>query len=83
MTDKKKQEAEQPKAKENQNKKETTTNTKKVEVAYHKAEILMNAASFNVSNEVLSGALFAVNKDQLTKSEVEQAIKEYRYKEVK
>ncbi|EZH67897.1 hypothetical protein DH09_08215 [Bacillaceae bacterium JMAK1] len=58
-------------------------NTSNVEVAFPKAEILSSAASFDVTPEVLAGAVYVIEKTELTKSEVEKAIKDFRSKEVK
>ncbi|MFF2887016.1 oligoribonuclease [Paenibacillus sp. NPDC057967] len=52
------------------------------EPQYTKAEIIAAASRFEVSSDVMAGALRRINKDTLTRSEVEKAIQDFKRKKV-
>jgi hypothetical protein len=54
----------------------------KPEPTYSKKEILAAAGGFGVSPDVMAGALRRVEKDRLTRAEVEKAIQEFRRRQV-
>ena len=54
----------------------------KPEPTYSKKEILAAAGGFGVSTDVMAGALRRVEKDRLTRAEVEKAIQEFRRRQV-
>lgn len=59
--------------------------TKKVnvhETKYSRSEIIGAASSFGVMPEVMAGALRLANKDELTRSEAEEAIKAFKERKV-
>lgn len=62
--------------------KETKTQKAKPEAAYSKREIMAAAAGFNVSLDVLAGALRRVDKDFLTRAEAEKAIQDFKKRRV-
>ncbi|MNW34031.1 hypothetical protein D3C74_109980 [compost metagenome] len=62
--------------------KEIKTQKTKPEVTYTKREIMDAAAGFKVSLDVLAGALRRVEKDTLTRAEVEKAIQDFKKREV-
>ncbi|GAC41259.1 hypothetical protein [Paenibacillus popilliae] len=62
--------------------KETKSQKAKPEAAYSKREIMAAAAGFNVSPDVLAGALRRVEKDTLTRAEAEKAIQDFKKRQV-
>lgn len=63
-------------------KKQTVETQAKSEAVYTREELLASAASFGVKPEVIAGALKLAKKDQLTRSEMEEAIKKFMEREV-
>ncbi|KFN07250.1 MULTISPECIES: hypothetical protein [Paenibacillus] len=55
---------------------------KKAEPAYTKTEILAAAHVFGVTVDVMAGALRRVDKEQLTRAEIEKAIQNFKGKQV-
>lgn len=56
--------------------------TKVPETKYSRAEIFEAASSFGESQEVVAGALRLANKDELTRSEIEGAIRKFKTRKV-
>lgn len=52
------------------------------ETKYSRSEILGAASSFGVKPEMLAGALSLTDADELTRSEVEDAIRKFRTRKV-
>lgn len=52
------------------------------EPTYSRAEIMAAAFSFGVKPEVMAGALKLANKDELTKSEIKEAIEQFKKRRV-
>lgn len=52
------------------------------EPTYSRAEIMASAFSFGVKPEVMAGALKLANKDELTKSEIKEAIEQFKRRRV-
>lgn len=61
---------------------ETTKAAKEPETKYSKAEVLAASASFGVSVDLMAGALRLAGKQEFTKSEVEDAIRRFKKREV-
>lgn len=59
-----------------------TTKKAKPEATYSKQEIMAAAAGFNVSPDVMAGALRRVEKDTLTRAEVDRAIQDFKKRQV-
>lgn len=55
---------------------------KKVESKFNRAEVMKAADSFGVSTELMAGALRLAGKEELTRSEVEQAIHQFKTRRV-
>ena len=53
-----------------------------VETYYSREEIQATPSAFSVDAEVLAGALFGVEGDQLTRSQVTTAIEEFKKRKV-
>ena len=69
--------------KEESKTKETKSNAVQSDSIYSKREILAAAASFGVSVDAMAGALRLVEKEQLTRSEVEKVIQDFKKRQVK
>lgn len=68
------------KKKENKSKETKVVNIP--ETRYSRSEIIGAASSFGESQEVIAGALRIVNKEELTRSEVENAIRKFKTRKV-
>lgn len=62
--------------------KENKTRKTKPEATYCKQEIMAAVAGFGVSPDVMAGALRRVDKDTLTRAEVERAIQDFKKRQV-
>ncbi|MDU5945460.1 MAG: oligoribonuclease [Paenibacillus macerans] len=54
----------------------------KAEPAYRKTEVLAAAHVFGVTVDVMAGALRRVDKEHLTRTEIEKAIQNFKGKQV-
>lgn len=68
--------------KKTESKKREAKVTKIPETKYSRSEILGAASSFGESQEVVAGALRIANKEQLTRSEIENAIRKFKTRKV-
>lgn len=67
---------------EKDNKSKVVTKAKAPETLYSRREILDAASSFGVKQELLAGALSLSNKEDLSKSEVNNLIKNFKERKV-
>lgn len=63
-------------------KKPKVQTTKVTETKYSRSEIIGAASSFGESQEVIAGALRLANKEELTRSEIESAIRKFKTRKV-
>lgn len=62
--------------------KETKAKKQVPEAAYSKKEILAASAQFGVSADAMAGALRRVEKEHLTRAEVEKAVQDFKKRQV-
>lgn len=62
--------------------KETKTKKSKSEATYSKREILSASTQFGISADAMAGALRRIEKEHLTRAEVERAIQDFRKRQV-
>lgn len=64
------------------NKVETNVKKQPIVQTYTKKEILEGSDAFGESPEVIAGSLRLVNKDELSKAEVESAVRKFKTRKV-
>ena len=67
----------------NKQEKKTESRVSQSEPTYSRAEIMAAAASFGVKPEVMAGALRLVDKDELTRNELQKAIEQFKERKVR